>query len=147
MEDIDNFIQKRYKHQLEWLNGKAKLYKVVYAFGSGTVIVFSAIIPVLIQVSDKTRCLASVLSIIVAIIGGLLSRFAPYRLWQQYRITAETLVAEFWSYKSHVGDYKSAVDADELFAERVQSILKAEHADWIRLHSELQLSLAKKERS
>ena len=63
---------------------------------------------------------AFIASIIVAIMGGLLSRFAPYRLWQQYRITAETLVAEFWSYKSHVGDYKSAVDADELFAERVQ---------------------------
>jgi len=145
MEDIEDFIEKRYKHQLEWLNGKAKLYKLAYTLGSGAVIVLSAIIPVLIQVSDRTRCLASVFSIIVAIIGGLLSRFAPYRLWQQYRTTAETLVAEYWSYKAHIGEYKSVEDVDELFAEHVQAILKIEHVDWVKLHSEIQLSLKQKE--
>lgn len=141
MEDIEDFIEKRYKDQLNWLNKKANSYKRLYTWSDGAIIVFSAMIPVLIQVSECTRWLASILSIMVAIIGGMLSHFAPYKLWQQYRTTAETLVAEYWSYKARIGEYKSVEDADELFAEHVQAILKTEHADWLKLHAELEISL------
>lgn len=148
MNNFDKFIDNRYKNQLDWLNSKAKCHKRFYIWGHGTMIVFSSIVPVLIQISINTKCIwvgivASILSVCVAIIGGLLSRFAPYKLWQQYRMTAETLVAEFWSYKTRLGAYKEIGDADELFAERVQTILKAEHEDWIKLHSELEMSLLK----
>ena len=148
MNNVDDFINNRYKNQLEWLNSKAKWYKRLYTWGHGTMIAFSSIVPVLIQISSNNKCIwvgivASILSVCVAIIGGLLSRFAPYKLWQQYRMTAETLVAEFWSYKARLGAYKEISDADALFAEHVQAILKAEHEDWIKLHSELEVSLLK----
>ena len=148
MENFEEFIESRYKNQLDWLNEKSAHYKHLYSWGHGIMVAFSAIIPVLIQMlnADSTwpKITASAMSVIVAIIGGLLSRFAPYKLWQQYRITAETLVAEYWSYKSLLGKYREIDDPDVLFAERVQSILKAEHEDWIRLHTELEMSLSQK---
>ena len=148
MENVDDFITNRYKNQLDWLNKKASLCKTVYSWGHGIMISCSAIIPVLIQMASAEcvwpKISASIMSVSVAVIGGLLSRFAPYKLWQQYRITAETLVAEYWSYKSQLGKYKEINDPDVLFAERVQSILKAEHEDWIKLHTELEMSLSQK---
>ena len=148
MDNIDDFIENRYKNQLDWLNGKATCYKRFYSWGNGIVIIFSAIIPVLIQMSSAEcvwpKIIASAMSVLVAIIGGLLSRFAPYKLWQQYRITAETLVAEFWTYKTRIGEYDAVTDPDKVFASKVQSILQTEHADWIKLHSELQDTLLKK---
>ena len=123
MNNIEDFINDRYKNQLDWLNRKAVYYKRLYSWGHGIMIAFSAIIPVLIQMAN-VECVwpkisASVMSVGVAIIGGLLSRFAPYKLWQQYRITAETLVAEYWSYKTSLGKYKEIDDPDVLFVERV----------------------------
>ena len=148
MENIEEFVEKRYKNQLEWLNDKATYYKRLYSWGNGIIIVFSAIIPILIQMSNAgcvwPKISASAMSVSVAIIGGLLSRFAPYKLWQQYRITAETLVAEFWTYKTCIGESGAAADPDKVFALKVQSILRTEHSDWITLHSELQDTLSKK---
>lgn len=148
MENVEDFITNRYQDQLDWLNRKAIYYKRLYSWGHGVIIVFSAIIPVLIQMANAEcvwpKISASVMSVGVAIIGGLLSRFAPYKLWQQYRITAETLIAEYWSYKASLGKYNEVDDSDALFAERVQSILKAEHEDWIKLHTELEMSLLNK---
>ena len=148
MENIEDFIENRYQNQLDWLNDKSAHYKRLYSWGHGIMIFCSAIIPVLIQMASVEcvwpKILASIMSVSVAIIGGLLSRFAPYKLWQQYRITAETLVAEYWSYRSKSGKYNEIDDPDVLFAERVQSILKAEHEDWVKLHTELEMSLSKK---
>lgn len=142
--NFDDFYKNRYKNQLDWLNDKSAHYKRLYCWGQSIVIVCSASVPFLIKSGwNFSDTIAAIVSLVAAIVGGMLVAFAPFKLWQQYRTTAEALVSEYWMFKCGLDKYGDADNAEKMFAENVQAILKAEHVNWAKLQSSIQKEIDK----
>lgn len=141
--DFKDFYENRYKNQLNWLNSKSAHYKKLYCWGQFVVIVCSTSVPFLIKSGFPcSENISALVSLIAAILGGLLFAFAPFKLWQQYRTTAEALVSEYWMFKCGLDKYEKAENPEKMFAENVQAILKAEHVNWVKLLSTIQKELS-----
>ena len=91
-EDFDKYLEDRYRDQVKWYGGKARDQQKRYRFFQWSVIVLSAVTPVLVAIdSDVTYWPAVVISALVAIGTSALKTFKYQENWINYRTTAETL--------------------------------------------------------
>jgi hypothetical protein len=51
--------------------------------------------------------------------------------WITYRSTSEALKHEKYLYLAKAGPYAAAADAHVLLAERIESLVSQEHANWV----------------
>jgi hypothetical protein len=56
--------------------------------------------------------------------------------WQNYRTTCELLKKEQYYFKSRINDYKTAEFPEELFVERIESLISVEHTKWAAIEKE-----------
>lgn len=71
----------------------------------------------------------------VAIFVGI-SNFGKFgENWHNYRTTCETLRKELSYYQAKINDYKDSTSPEELFAQRVESIISVENTKWLTIEN------------
>lgn len=124
-KDFENFVDGRYKDQIKWYDDKSKLNKHLNYLFKIPVIIVSAVIPIFAVLEQKW--ITVVFSATVAILVGI-SNFSKFEEnWQNYRTTCETLKKELSFYRAKINDYKDSASPEELFVQRVESIISVEN--------------------
>jgi len=131
-----SYLSERYENQINWYDSKSSENQKKYKRTQMMVIVLSAMTPVLIEFNDKLTTLslfhlATVTSVIVAILTTLLKTFKYQENWLTYRTTCETLKKEKYFFDFDLGEYASAHNKQALFVERVESLISRENTIWI----------------
>jgi hypothetical protein len=70
------------------------------------------------------------LGVLITILEGILHLNQYQQLWDTYRSTCEALKHEKFTYLGHAGPYAGAADPRALLAERIESLVSQEHAQW-----------------
>ena len=73
---------------------------------------------------------ATIFSIVVAILAAALKAFKYQENWINYRTTCETLKKEWFYYEARIGDYSTAEDPQALFVERSEALISRENTMW-----------------
>lgn len=134
-EDFKKYLKERYEDQINWYDKKSIWNQKKYLRFQWTVIVLSAITPVLVAiVPEATRWPAVVISALVAIGTTSLKTFKYQENWINYRTTCETLRKEIYFYTAGVGEYKDIDERESLFVERVESLTSRENTMWLTTH-------------
>ena len=142
---FDDYVTNRYMKQMEYYRDTAAKNQKKYKLFQWTLIVLSAVTPVLAALSsvswfqDKDanaigvqliHILLVIVSSIVAILTTGLKTFQYQELWTIYRSTYEQLKPEKYYYDFGIGQYATAENKESLFVTRVEAMLDREHANW-----------------
>ena len=126
--EFNKFLEGRYKGQVNWYDQKAISNKKWNNILQILVIIIAATLPVSAVLEFKWPTIA--LSIIVAIGTGILKFCKFEEHWHNYRTTCETLKKEKSYYDAKIGEYKAHAEPEELFVERVESLISQAHTKW-----------------
>jgi hypothetical protein len=127
--DIGEFIETRLKPQIDWYDKKSIQNKrFAYLFNIITIFC-GALTPIFAAIDFKD--LTIVFGVVVAISLGLLKFCKFEEHWHNYRTTCETLRKEeiFFKFSSDV--YANATNPQQLFVERVESLISRENTLWL----------------
>ena len=134
---LSEYIEKRVDKQQKYHSEKSTSSQNQYKRLKIVEIVAAAIIPVCITLGNESPCLqylAIILSIIVAIIAGLMTLGSFQSDWTSHRMTSEKLKAEKALLLSRGGPYDKSNATDQellqLLVENVESILAEESRQW-----------------
>ena len=143
---FDDYLENRYKKQMEYYSKNSAKYQKRYKKFQWTLIILSALTPVLAALNGTTiitngqdtaihsqviQVSLLIVSSIVAILTTGLKTFQYQELWVKYRTAYEQLKPEIYYYEFNVPPYNaSGVDKELLFVSRVESILNKEHIQW-----------------
>jgi len=134
-EEFEEYLKKRYYDQIKWYDDQARFNKKVYKGLQMTVIVLSALTPILIGIPSlpfiDQRSLAIVISLMVAIFTSTLTTFKYHENWINYRTTCETLKKEIHYYQAKIHEYANSRDPEALFVERVERLISRENTLWL----------------
>jgi hypothetical protein len=78
----------------------------------------------------KEEYVTAGLGVLITILEGILHLNQYQQLWDTYRSTCEALKHEKFTYLGHAGPYAGAADPRALLAERIESLVSQEHAQW-----------------
>lgn len=133
-ELFKEYLENRYKDQMAYYNKAAGKNQKKYKQFQWTLIILSAITPILaalIQRWPQLQLFVVVISAIVAVLTAGLKTFQYQELWINYRTTMEQLKPEYHYYSFGVGPYaEEGIDKEMLFVSRVETILDKEHVGW-----------------
>jgi len=133
-EAFNQYLKNRYEGQMDYYKNANRKNQKRYRQFQWTLIVLSAIAPVLTALISKWPDLQISVVIITALVAILttgLKTFQYQELWASYRATYEQLKPEIHYYNFSVGPYGAAgVDKESLFVTRVEAILDKEHQGW-----------------
>lgn len=132
---FDDYIENRYKNQIDWYSGRATKNKWYYNIFQWCAIILSASLPVLIaSVPDKYQSLTIIFSIVLAICTAGLKTFKFQENWVNYRTISETLKKEKHYYDAQIDEYSQASDKEALFVDRVENLISRENSLWVTTH-------------
>ncbi|HWB63550.1 MAG TPA: DUF4231 domain-containing protein [Chitinophagales bacterium] len=133
-EEFKDYVDNRYTKQMDYYSKASAKNQQMYKRFQWTLIILSALTPVLAGVGDKCTILHYVVIIISAVVAILttgLKTFQFQELWIIYRTTYERLKPEIHYYHSNSPPYNTTgADKEALFVQRVEDILAAEHSQW-----------------
>lgn len=131
----EEYLKDRLENQIRWYSDNSKLNKRWYQSLKTSEIVLAAITPFIVALVDNDNSLkfiAGAMSIIIAILAGLLTAFKFHEKWIQYRTTCENLRHEKFLFATKSGIY--ATDNNfSVFVERVEFIISKENSDWTQI--------------
>jgi len=146
--DPEEYMQDRAIYKMERYARKSMWHKYWYQWTSVAVIVFSASVPVLINLSDNVPVLntftfnilvPTLLSLAVTILVSLEKLFHFREHWRNYDAMAAFLRSEQLQFQTHSGAYreKSAKpeDAFRHFVKRIEEGIKEERNDTIAMRT------------
>lgn len=126
--DFSKYVKERYESQVSWYDERSIFYKRLnYAFQIPTIFI-AAIIPIFAVLEQKW--ITVILSAITAIFIGTLNFGKFEEQWHNYRSTCEALKKELYFYDARIDEYREAAEPEELFVQRVESIISSEHTKW-----------------
>jgi hypothetical protein len=128
VEDIEEYIENRYKSQVQWYDKKAIYYKFCTQIFNVITIFFGALTPIVAALDH--RIITIILASIVTISLGLLKFYKCEEHWHNYRTTCETLKKEENYFKYRINGYSTAQEPEKLFVERVESLISRENTLW-----------------
>ncbi|MBI4686060.1 MAG: DUF4231 domain-containing protein [Nitrospirae bacterium] len=132
---FQDYLNDRYKDQVNWYSDSASKNKRFYNFFQWSVIIFSTSLPVLIvSIPDSWKWVTVILSILLAIGTAGLKTFKFQENWINYRIISEMLKKEKHCYDANLNDYAIASDKEALFVDRVEAIISKESDLWVTTH-------------
>ncbi len=133
-EDFQKYLKERYEDQRQWYDRKAVSQKRKYVFMQWSLIILSAVTPVLIAV-DESELISQWLPIctgaLVAIGTAALKTFNYQENLINYRTTCEAMKREYHYFIAKAGGYRKSTDPQTLFVERIESLINAENAKWL----------------
>ena len=109
------YIEVRYFDQINWYDNNAQENRTKYRRLQWTLIILAAMTPALIEldlnelIGKNFGQLATVTSVVVAILTAALKTFKYQENWINYRTTCETLRKEKYFYDGGIGEYQNAV--------------------------------------
>jgi len=138
-EQFDEYLSERYRDQINYYGSKAGWNKRMYNWFQWSVIVFSAVLPVLVVSTfekDYIKWATAGLSLLLAIGTSALKAFKFQENWMNFRQMAETLKQEKYFHEAELGPYANAPDKRATFVDRVESLISRENAIWINVHQQ-----------
>ncbi|MEO8415352.1 MAG: DUF4231 domain-containing protein [Ginsengibacter sp.] len=142
-KNFDEYVETRYNGQLAYYSKTSAKYQKKYKQFQWTLIILSAITPVLAALSGKSirfngiifgldlQIVVIIVSAIVAILTTGLKTFNYHELWINCRSTYEKLKPEIYYYNFGIGPYDTeGIDKESLFVSRVEAMVDTEHTQW-----------------
>ena len=129
---VDNDpIMERLEDQISWYDRKSLSAQHIYKRIKVVEIFAAALIPLLVGLSFKEdRLVTAGLGVLITILEGILHLNQYQQLWSTYRSTCEALKHEKYAYLGKAAGYATAADPHVLLAERIESLVSQEHAQW-----------------
>jgi hypothetical protein len=141
-EQFDEYLKERYRDQIDYYDAKAGWNKRMYNWFQWSVIIVSAVMPVLVVSTFETfetkyiKWATAGLSLLLAIGTSALKAFKFQENWLNYRQLAETLKQEKYFYEAELGSYANAADKRAMFVDHVESLISRENAIWTNVHQQ-----------
>lgn len=129
-QDFGKYLKERYYPQIDWYDKKAEQNKHKYIVLQWSIIIFSAITPIIIAL-DLVKPIPIIISSIVAILTTGIKTFKFQENWINYRTTCETLKKEIYFYNAGTNEYANVKDKEAKFVERVESLISRENTFWL----------------
>jgi hypothetical protein len=130
--DIKDFIDGRYKEQVDWYSDRAGRNKKFYFVFQWITVGFSSAVPALvIGMPNDLKWVTASISVVVAIGTSAIKTFKYQEIWLNYRTISETLKKEYVFYTHGLGDYAKAEDKGRMFIERVETLISRENSLWV----------------
>ena len=133
------------KDQISWYSSKSRKAQKAFKRIKVVEILAAALIPFLGSLSvpypwlkEHLGLVTGGLGVLITILEGVLHLNQYQENWTNYRSTAEALKHEKFLYLGKAGQYaKSATqDPDALLAERIESLVSQEHAQWTNIQQQ-----------
>jgi hypothetical protein len=129
---FNEYLDKRYHEQISWCENKSSENKKGFIFFQWSVIILSALIPVLtVSLSTSYKWFTAGLGVLLAIGTAGLKSFKYHENWINFRSIAETLKKEKYFYDAKIEGYFNSPDSEAHFIERVEAIISRENSLWI----------------
>ena len=142
-EKFEEYLNERYRDQISYYDAKAGWNKRMYNLFQLSVIIVSAVMPVLVVSTFETtfdskylKWATAGLSLLLAIGTSALKAFKFQENWLNYRQLAETLKQEKYFYEADLGGYANAADKRAMFVDHVESLISRENAIWTNVHQQ-----------
>ncbi len=128
-QKFKDYLDTRYHPAIKWYDSKSIWNKRWYNFFQISIIVLSAITPILaiMELKWPTTITAS----IVAIATGIIKFLKLEENWLNYRTICETLRKEIHLMSAQLSDYSRSEDKQQLFVDRVESLISRENTLWL----------------
>lgn len=124
-------IYARLEDQLNWYDRKSGAAQRTFKRIKVVEILAAAIIPFLAGITlPHDKLVIAGLGVLITILEGILHLNQYQQLWGTYRSTCEALKHEKYVYLAGAGPYRGAADPRALLAERVESLVSQEDAQW-----------------
>jgi hypothetical protein len=123
-------IYARLEDQIDWYDRKSRSAQHIFKRMKVVEILAAAMIPFLAAVSFPHELVTAGLGVLITILEGILHLNQYQQLWSTYRSTCEALKHEKYTYLGNAGPYAGIADPRALLAERVESLVSQEHAQW-----------------
>lgn len=130
-------IAERLEDQIAWYDRKSRSARKWFKRIKVVEILGAAMIPFLAAITFRyDRLVTAALGVLITILEGLLHLNQYQQLWNDYRSTCEALKHEKFLYLGKAGPYAASPDAHALLAERIESLVSQEHAQWSSLQQQ-----------
>ncbi len=124
-------IMARLEDQIDWYDRKSSLNQRIFRRIKITEILAAALIPFVSVFRMQFVSYATAgLGVLITVLEGMLHLNQYQQNWINYRSTCEELKHEKYVYLGHAGPYACANDPHALLAERIESLVSQEHAQW-----------------
>ena len=125
----------RTEDQIRWYDARSGYCQRMYKGIKVAELAAAALVPLLAGLQAPAMATGLVGAMIVVLEGVLhLNQYHDH--WISYRSTAEALKHEKYLHAVKAGPYATAVDANALLAERVESLISQEHGKWVSSQEE-----------
>ena len=131
--DTEQYMTERVDDQIQWLSKRSGTNQARFKQLRLTEIVLASAIPLLTAYADANthlKVIASIVSVLIAIIAGTLALSKYQENWIHYRTTAEAMTREKMLFLTNSGPYTDD-GAFREFVARIESILGSENSQWV----------------
>ncbi len=141
---FEKYLSDRYLAEISWYDKKSLRNQIWYRALQSSLIILSALTPVLIALAEKAdsmpwvKSLSLITSVLVAILATSLKTFKFEENWLNYRTTCETLKKEIHFFNAGIDEYKDNQDREGLFVKRVEALISRENTLWLTTLEEKQ---------
>ncbi len=130
-------IVARLEDQIDWYDRKSRSAQRLYKRLKVLEILAAAVIPFLAGFNfPHIMIVTGGLGVLITIVEGVLHLNQYQQNWTNYRSTCEALRHEKYVYLGKAAMYGSAPDPHALLAERVESLVSQEHAQWVAVQQQ-----------
>jgi hypothetical protein len=127
----DDAIYGRLEEQIAWYDRKSRSAQRIFKRIKIVEILAAAAIPFLTGLNyPHDKLVTGGLGVLITVLEGMLHLNQYQQNWTNYRSTCEALKHEKYVYLARAGPYATTVDPRALLAERVESTVSQEHAQW-----------------
>ncbi|HEY0786123.1 MAG TPA: DUF4231 domain-containing protein [Acidobacteriaceae bacterium] len=136
-EPLDDLIYARLLDQIDWYDRKSRSAQRTFKRIKVTEILAAALIPFLTGVHFPYQALLiGALGVLITILEGILHLNQYSQNWSAYRSTCETLKHEKFVFLARAGPYSGTADPRAQLAERIESLVSQEHAQWVSVQQQ-----------
>jgi hypothetical protein len=155
---IEDYIEKRYKKQLQYYEKHASDNRVRFYISQIVIIIVSALIPIINTIpSEKAdinaiKMASSIFGFIIIVATGFLQLTKSQENWISYRSTAELLQSEYHLFKMKSGDYSDEKigndnrKREQLFVNRIETIISEEGKKFLSSHEKFEVDVKPKDK-
>jgi hypothetical protein len=130
-------IFNRLEDQIDWYDRKSRSARRVFKRIKVIEIIAAATIPFLAALTfPYDKLVTAGLGVLITVLEGLLHLNQYQQIWSNYRSTCEALKHEKYVYLAKAGPYASSPDTRALLAERIESTVSQEHAQWASIQQQ-----------
>lgn len=124
-------ILGRLDDQIDWYDRKSRSAQLTFKRMKIIEIIAAATIPFFSGLHfPYVTLLVAALGVLITILEGLLHLNQYQQNWTIYRSTCESLKHEKFVYLAQAGPYAGVANPRALLADRVESLVSQEHAQW-----------------